>query len=228
MTRKLFALSIIPLLITSCVVSKKKYEELEFAKRRSDAKMHALDEENTKKKEEIEDLNSKLNKTLAEYNEMKNSMAESNAQKNSEIDNLSTELIDLASDTTTLKTRLEDTMLKYKDVSKENKRNEAKIKKMSKQLQVLKNEAAKLTSDLKTAKVNLDWNEKKYNKEQSKLMGQLRQKDKEISRLAAMIEEKDGKLSWLRKVKKQNETEIERLTNKMNLYKKEYEKSISK
>ncbi|MGQ1909882.1 hypothetical protein ACT3CE_08845 [Marinifilum sp. RC60d5] len=226
MRNKLFVLSMASLMLTSCVVSKKKYEELEYAKRRSDAKVAALDKENSKKKKQLGELNSKLDLTLAEFNEMKNSMAESNAMKNTEIDELSTELMGLSSDTTALKTRLDETLEKYNNVINQNTSNEALIADMTAQIQDLKSESAKLTQDLKSAGVEAEWDKKKMETEKKKIAAIVSQKDVEIGKLKKLIEEKDGKLSWLRKVKSKNEEEIERLTNQLNLYKKEYEKAI--
>ena len=52
-----------PLILVSCVVSKRKYEELDYAKRKSDAQVRKLGKDNTS-------LDSKLKQTLAEYNDM--------------------------------------------------------------------------------------------------------------------------------------------------------------
>ena len=228
MKKKILALSLLPLFLFSCVVSKKKYEELEYAKRRSDAKVVALDKENSKKGKQINQLNSKLDQTLSEYNEMKNSMSESNAMKNTEIDDLSTELMGLASDTTELKVRLLETLDKYNSALNRNEENNVQISGLLKQISVLKQESSKLSQDIKTAGVEAEWEKKKVATEARKALDALKQKDNEISTLKSEILEKDGKLSWLRKVKEQNEAEIEKLTNQVNLYKKEYEKALSK
>lgn len=228
MKKKILALSLLPLFLFSCIVSKKKYEELEYAKRRSDAKVVALDKENSKKGKQINQLNSKLDQTLSEYNEMKNSMSESNAMKNTEIDDLSTELMGLASDTTELKVRLLETLDKYNSALNRNEENNVQISGLLKQISVLKQESSKLSQDIKTAGVEAEWEKKKVATEARKALDALKQKDDEISTLKSEILEKDGKLSWLRKVKEQNEAEIEKLTNQVNLYKKEYEKALSK
>lgn len=228
MKKKILALSLLPLFLFSCVVSKKKYEELEYAKRRSDSKVVALDKENSKKGKQINQLNSKLDQTLAEYNEMKNSMSESNAMKNTEIDDLSTELMGLASDTTELKVRLIETLDKYNSALNRNEENNVKISGLIRQIDVLKQESSKLSQDIKTAGVEADWEKKKVATEAKRIADVLKQKDNEIKSLNSDIVERDGKLSWLRKVKEKNEAEIEKLTNQVNLYKKEYEKALSK
>lgn len=228
MKKQFLILSMLPFFFLSCVVSKKKYEELEYAKRRSDAKVVALDKENSKKGKQITQLNSKLDLTLAEYNEMKNSMSESNAMKNTEIDDLSTELMGLASDTTELKVRLMETLDKYNSALNLNDENNEKISGLLKQIEELKLESSKLSQDLKTATIDADWEKKKIATEIKKNSDLISMKDKEIENLKAEIKEKDGKLSWLRKVKDENEAEIEKLTNQVKLYKKEYEKAVAK
>ncbi|WP_461633324.1 hypothetical protein [Labilibaculum euxinus] len=228
MKKQFLVLSMLPFFLLSCVVSKKKYEELEYAKRRSDAKVVALDSENSKKSTQITELNSKLDQTLAEYNEMKNSMSESNAMKNTEIDDLSTELMGLASDTTELKVKLMETLDKYNSALNLNEENNLKISGLLKQIDELKTESGKLSQDLKTASIEADWEKKKIETETQKNRDLISMKDKEIESLKAEIKEKDGKLSWLRKVKDENEAEIEKLTNQVKLYKKEYEKAVAK
>lgn len=225
---KLLVLSLASLMLTSCVVSKKKYEELEYAKRRSDAKVTALDKENSKKKKQITQLNSKLDKTLAEYNEMKNSMAESNAKKNTEIDELSTELMGLASDTTALKSRLQETLGKYNDLINQNSNNEGAISDLKKQIQTLKSDSTKLAQDIKAAGVEAEWDKKKLETEKKKSNEAVARKENEISALTKQIKDKDGKLGWLRKEKKRLEEELEFMTNQRNLFKKQYEKATGK
>ena len=183
MKKQIIALSLLPLLLFSCVVSKKKYEELEYAKRRSDAKVVALDKENSKKGKQINQLNSKLDQTLTEYNEMKNIMSESNAMKNTEIDGLSTELMGLASDTTELKVRLTETLEKYNSALNRNEENNVKISSLLKQIDNLKQESSKLNQDIKTAAVEADWEKKKLATEAKKVSDMLAQKDNVIKSL---------------------------------------------
>ncbi len=79
-------------LSSSCVVSKKKYEELETKKKNLDKKVRKLKKENKGKDKEISNLNSSINNIREEYNDIKNLLSESNAQKSSEIDKLSSEI----------------------------------------------------------------------------------------------------------------------------------------
>ena len=221
MNKRILILSIMPLVLVSCVVSKRKYEELDYAKRKSDAQVRKLGNENTS-------LDSKLKQTLAEYNDMKNSMAESNAQKNVEIDELSTELFSMASDTTSLKLKLHETLGNYKFAQERNAENEAIINQLNEKVKDLKAESSRLTQDLSASIKDKEWEDKKVAGEKLKLEEKIAQKDNQIAKVKKEMEVVNGKITWLRKVKKQNNAEIERLTNQMNLYKKEYEKAISK
>ncbi len=228
MRNKLILLSLTALLLSSCVVSKKKYEQMAFAKRRSDAKLSALGKENDRNKKSLSDLRSRLEKTLADYNEMKNSMAESNAKKNTEIDELSTELQGLASDTTSLKTRLEETIERYNNLKRENKQNEVTIDNLKRDIKALKSEKYLLSKKVKATGVEMEWGKKKLADQKKKTTSLLAEKDRKIAELIDAINKRDGKLGWLRKVKAKNEAEIERLNNQVKLYKKEYEKAIAK
>lgn len=210
-----------PLILVSCVVSKRKYEELDYAKRKSDAEVRKLGKDN-------KSLDSKLKQTLAEYNEMKNSMAESNAQKNVEIDQLSTELFSMASDTTSLKQKLHETLGNYKFAQERNAENEATITKLNDQIKSLKVESSRLSDELSASVKDKEWESKKIAGEKLKLEEKIAQKDNQLIKVKKEMEVINGKITWLRKVKKQNDAEIERLTNQMNLYKKEYEKAIDR
>ncbi len=229
MKNKLILLSVATtILLSSCVVSKRKYEEMAFAKRRSDAKLSALGKENDRNKKSLSDLRSRLDKTLADYNEMKNSMAESNAKKNTEIDELSSELQGLASDTTSLKTRLEETIERYNNLMRENKGNEITIDNLKREIKKLNNEKYRLSTKIKSSDAEMQWGKKKLAEQKKKTATLLAEKDRKIAELIDAINKRDGKLGWLRKVKVKNEAEIERLNNQVKLYKKEYEKAIAK
>ena len=221
MNKKLLILSIIPLVLASCVVSKRKYEELDYAKRKSDARVSKLGKDN-------KTLDSKLKQTLAEYNEMKNSMAESNAQKDVEIDELSSDIFSIASDTTNLKQKLDETLGNYKFAQDRNAENEAIIDKLNDQIKSLKVESSQLTNDLNASLQDKEWESKQVAVEKLKLEEKIAQKDNQLSKVKEEMEVVNGKILWLRKVKKQNDAEIEKLTNQMNLYKAEYEKAIER
>lgn len=87
------------LMLSSCVVSKKKYESLLSAKRSCDRRNRGLTEqvaglENSvdKKVKQIAILGEKVKGMQEEYNNLKYDMSASNAQKSSQIDKLSEKL----------------------------------------------------------------------------------------------------------------------------------------
>lgn len=100
----------IVLVLISCValsacVSKKKYEELSEAKRRSDLKLSEVSKENkalsdklTAKTKEATKLNEDLESLKKEFNDIKNEMLENNARKTTLIEELNRKLAMLSSD----------------------------------------------------------------------------------------------------------------------------------
>ena len=93
--KSLFILFLLIFSMSSCVVSKKKYEDLENRKKVADKKNRDLRKDNKSKNKEILSLNSSLKQTREEYNDIKNQLSESNAQKSSEIDKLSSDLLNM-------------------------------------------------------------------------------------------------------------------------------------
>ncbi|MFY0672205.1 MAG: hypothetical protein JXQ87_02295 [Bacteroidia bacterium] len=90
--------------IAGCV-SKKKYEDLSAAKRRSDMKLAEVSKENKEldkklstKTKEAKNLDNELVKLKEEFNDMKNEMLENNARKSSLIEDLNRKLAVLSKD----------------------------------------------------------------------------------------------------------------------------------
>lgn len=227
-TRTVMLILLIPMVFGSCVVSKKKYEELSYAKRRSDAKVGLLTKENKNKDGEINDLNGRLDKTLAEFNEMKNSMAESNAMKTSEIDALSGELMGLSSDTTELRVRLTQTLEQFQRAKENNVEHLSLISQLRQRIKVLVSDSTSMAQEVRKVKVNADWSKRKIAKDKLRFSDLLKAKEAELSALSKELEDYKGKASWLRKVNLKNKEEIERLTNQLNLYKRELNKALKK
>lgn len=108
------------LALAGCV-SKKKYEELSAAKRRSDMKLaevskenKELDKELSTKTKEAKNLDNELAKLKEEFNDMKNEMLENNARKSSLIEELNRKLAILSKDNKSATDSLES-MLKRLD-----------------------------------------------------------------------------------------------------------------
>lgn len=95
----IFSTLVLSLLLSSCVVSKKKYEAMENAKLAADRKVRMLTGEKNnllstlgKRDATISSLTEKLKSLKSEYNNLKYDMSASNAQKSSQIDNLTKKL----------------------------------------------------------------------------------------------------------------------------------------
>lgn len=110
---KFIAFILIGISLSACV-SKKKYNQLQSSKQRSDAKVRELSKENNSlssdlkaKTKESNNLQDQLNKLKQEYNDMKNDMLESNARKTSAIEEMNKKLSNLSSDKASLKDSLQ-------------------------------------------------------------------------------------------------------------------------
>ena len=110
----LMSLSIAFFLCSGCVVSKKKYDTLTAAKKRSDLRARELSKKNDEikqnlkaKTKESNDLSKQLAEFKREYNDIKNQMLESNARKTSVIEDLNRKLSSLSSNNKTAKDSLQ-------------------------------------------------------------------------------------------------------------------------
>lgn len=110
----LLSFSLAFLLCSGCVVSKKKYDSLEAAKKRSDLKARELTKENAgikqslkAKTKESNDLSKQLSDFKRDYNDIKNQMLESNARKTSLIEDLNRKLSSLSTNNKTAKDSLQ-------------------------------------------------------------------------------------------------------------------------
>jgi len=106
------------LALNSCVVMKSKYDALESSKRATDKKNKALSTENHRLSARIDSVNLVMSKLLNEYNDVKNDLNENNAKKTSQIDELSTSVSALASDTSKLNQDLRKAIASYNEQSK--------------------------------------------------------------------------------------------------------------
>jgi chemotaxis protein MotB len=118
--RNLSILLSIAIILSSCIVSKKKYDALQKSKTRSDKKVKNLSKELKQKNENIANLNTSydslgniLADKLIEYNDIRNQLIENNAMKTSEIDSLSVAVMGLTSDTTALNNELRKAIDSY-------------------------------------------------------------------------------------------------------------------
>ncbi len=143
--RNLIILLLIALFSGSCVVSKKKYEDMQ---KRKDRKISKLNSALTEKKGEISRLNETLEQTRSDYNDMKNDLFESNAQKSSAIDSLNMAIRGLANDKSALSQELQKAIDLYEE-------EKEKMMKLSDDLEIRSQRTNELSKDLEEKKKRL-------------------------------------------------------------------------
>lgn len=111
-------------MLTSCVVSKKKYDSLAASKKKSDSRANQLRKENTdlnkqlsKEKAENKKNSKQLESLKAEYNKIRNQMMANNAQKTATIDELNRQLATLSTDKSSLSDSLSAAIKRYQKKS---------------------------------------------------------------------------------------------------------------
>lgn len=128
-------------LLSGCVVSKKKYEALSSAKKRSDMRVRELSSENRELSQKLESktkeskkLSSQLDQLKKEYNSIKNQMLENNAKKTTLIEDLNRKLSSLNTDKSALRDSLESVINR---LSKQEVKTKDKEQELQKQLDEL-------------------------------------------------------------------------------------------
>lgn len=111
-------------MLTSCVVSKKKYDSLASAKKKSDSRANQLRKENTDLNKQLSKANAEnkkngkqLDDLKAEYNKIRNQMMANNAQKTATIDELNRQLATLSTDKSSLSDSLSAAIKRYQKKS---------------------------------------------------------------------------------------------------------------
>lgn len=139
--------------VSSCVVSKKKYEALSTAKRYADRKVRNLLKEKTHLQSELEDKNDRISKLQAnlrtlkeEFNNFKYDMSASNAKKSSEIDNLSKKLNNTLKDKQNIKEKTQELEGDLNWLRKQRQMNTEKIDTLTATIRGLERELASVTA----------------------------------------------------------------------------------
>lgn len=135
------------LLTTGCVVSKKKYDSLADAKKRSDQRARQLQKENgnlsqqlNKAENQARKLDNELDQLKKEYNQIKNQMMASNAEKTNAITQLKQQVATLSTDKSSLKDSLETAISRY-----QRKSSKLREKKMAMEQEISEIEGYKRT-----------------------------------------------------------------------------------
>lgn len=154
--------------MSSCVVSKKKYEALNMAKQASDRKVRSLlknknqlEQSLKEKTATISTLNAKLLGLKEEFNNLKYDMSASNAQKSSEIDNLTKKLGHTIKDKENIKEKSAELEGDLSWLRKEKQRQAEQISKMEATITDLESQVSTLESAKQTTSSSLDATQQK-------------------------------------------------------------------
>lgn len=218
MKKNLLILFFLPLFF-SCVVSKKKYEELEYAKRRSDAKVVVLNKKVDNKDKKIKSLDQKVSSLHAEFNDMKNNMSESNAMKSTEIDALSSRVDGLSNNSAEMTQKLASEQLKVSRYETQKLSYENKIAMLrAKIFEANENTVLKERDVLEKANAIVHM-KNKYEISLKEQEYKLIQAKRELVDLKTKIKRQQDKNLNLARIIASNEAEIQKLNNQVKLYK---------
>ena len=211
---------IISSLSVSCV-SKKKFEELARAKREVDRNLLDLKRD----KKQLED---QLQLAKDDFNTIRYKLTENNAVKDKTIDQLYTKLRSLESKQVELKSELSNVADQIKTTTQS---TSEQISSLESSLQKVSNERDQLREHRKVFYIKLLTSGKLQShladvEEQAQelfdhLMKQRAEREGITEKLKADNEEMTKKLNWIRKTKADADAEIKKLTNQVNLLKKE-------
>lgn len=148
--------------LSSCVVSKKKYNALNMAKQASDRKVRNLLKEKGQLEKSVDEkiatistLNGKLSRLKEEFNNLKYDMSASNAQKSSEIDNLTQKLGNTIKDKESIKEKSDELEGDLNWLRKEKQRQAEQISEMEVTIKELENQITILQASKDTATSSL-------------------------------------------------------------------------
>lgn len=204
---------VISTLLDSCV-SRKKFEDLARAKREVDRNLLDIGREKSQLEQEL-----KLAKD--DFNAIRYKLTENNAAKDSAIDQLYNKLRSLESKQVELKSELTDVAEQIRTTTQTS----------GEQIATLENNLQKVTTDRDNIKkqmteiqTRLEFEKRQLKTELEKANSMADAKENEIEKLKADQDELNKKLNWIRKTKTEADAEIKKLTNQVNLLKKELEK----
>ena len=145
MTRIFLVLTTLVLSLSSCVVSKKKYDALL-------SENNHLSQNLSKKKAESEKLQVNLKRAVSDYEKMKNDFGKSNALKTDEISDLMIVVTQLKDESKKLNIKLEETIGKFKAKEADSYSANEELTQTAKKVSALKRDTASLNYSLQLAK----------------------------------------------------------------------------
>ncbi|MEG1948808.1 MAG: hypothetical protein RR137_00375 [Odoribacter sp.] len=207
------SLILISSLVSSCV-SKKKFEDLAKAKREVDRNVLDLKRDKSK-------LENDLKLAKEDFNSIRYKLTENNAVKDKTIDQLYTKLRSLESKQVELKSELNDVADQIKMTTQS---SDEQITTLESTLQKATSDRDQLRRQLSELQTNLEAENRRMKSELETAMASKQTNADELSRLQADNEEMNKKLTWIRKTKADADVEIKKLTNQVELLRKELKK----
>ncbi|MEG0795669.1 MAG: hypothetical protein RR397_04045 [Odoribacter sp.] len=207
------SLILISSLVSSCV-SKKKFEDLAKAKREVDRNVLDLKRDKSK-------LENDLKLAKEDFNSIRYKLTENNAVKDKTIDQLYTKLRSLESKQVELKSELNDVADQIKMTTQS---SGEQITTLESTLQKATSDRDQLRRQLSELQTNLEAENRRMKSELETAMASKQTNADELSRLQADNEEMNKKLTWIRKTKADADVEIKKLTNQVELLRKELKK----
>ena len=206
-------LLLISSLLGSCV-SKKKYEDLARAKREVDRNL--LETKRAKGQ-----LEKELKLAKEDFNTIRYKLTENNAIKDKTIDQLYNKLRSLESKQIELKSELSNVADQIKTTTQTSEEQIASLESSLRKITADRDDLRKQLTDLQT---KLEFENRKIKAELETATANSQARESEIAKLKNSQDEMTKKLNWIRKTKADADAEIKKLTNQVNLLKKELQK----
>ena len=166
-------------------------------------------------------MEAELKLAKEDFNTIRYKLTVNNAEKDKTIDQLYNQLRSLESKQIELKSELSDATDRIKS-TKQSK--EEQIAALEKLLQKTSNERDTFRKELSSIQGKLEFENQKLKSQIETLTGAAEGKEDEIAKLKAKNEEINAKLRQIQKSKSATDAEIKKLTNQVNLLKKELAK----
>jgi chromosome segregation ATPase len=153
--RILILFSVILILTSGCVVSKKKYEAAMLENSRLNKQLTSSEKENNK-------LENKLEGMISEFEQMKNDLHLSNAVKSDEMSELLVKVTQLSDLNTKLQNNLDETLNLYKSQKQTSLSANNELEKLGTDIQLLRRDTASIKYALKLSKERFDQLKKEF------------------------------------------------------------------
>lgn len=214
LNKSLILLAIASLSLSGCIVSKKKYLEMESLKLRAEKQVRQLTQENAAMQKRVQTM-------IADYETIKSDMLATNAHKDQLIANLHKQMNTISSSAAEKNSNMEDKVYAYEY---EKRQLQSKIEGYQKNIQALtaKNETtAQQLSQAQSSLANVQFSADKKGAEIERLNQQIKANGNTASKYQAQLDGLNTEIDALKKVSAEKDQTIKRLQNNVDLLKKE-------